>query len=252
MQGRQEVMVIKNGLTDCNSWHPYQWRIQDFPEGGGVNPPGGAWTRQIFPKTAWNRKNLDAQGGHASLTPPLDPPMLTQLLDQLMSTVADLIKFWKSVPPPLSNFYRPKRSFGQGNIFTPVCHSVHGGVPDQAPPQDQAGTLPRDQAGTPPRTRQVHPPRTRQVHPQDQAGTPPRGRHPPEQTPPGADTPRSRHPPGADIPPGADTPPQGPGRYTPREQTPPPRIRSTLGRYASYWNVFLSLCSCTSQQNLAK
>ena len=33
-----------------------------FPR-GGVNPPGGAWTRQIFPKTAWNRKNLDAQGG---------------------------------------------------------------------------------------------------------------------------------------------------------------------------------------------
>ena len=34
-----------------------------FSQGGGVNPPGGAWTRQIFPKTAWNRKNLDAQGG---------------------------------------------------------------------------------------------------------------------------------------------------------------------------------------------
>ena len=34
-----------------------------FSRGGGVNPPGGAWTRQIFPKTAWNRKNLDAQGG---------------------------------------------------------------------------------------------------------------------------------------------------------------------------------------------
>ena len=29
--------------------------------------------------------------------------------------------------------YRPKRSFGQGNIFTPVCHSVHGGgAPDIA------------------------------------------------------------------------------------------------------------------------
>ena len=26
------------------------------------------------------------------------------------------------------NCYRPKQSFGQGNIFTPVCHSVHGGV----------------------------------------------------------------------------------------------------------------------------
>ena len=27
----------------------------------------------------------------------------------------------------LPNIYRPKRSFGQGNIFTPVCHSVHRG-----------------------------------------------------------------------------------------------------------------------------
>ena len=25
------------------------------------------------------------------------------------------------------NHYRPKRRFGQGNVFTPVCHSVHGG-----------------------------------------------------------------------------------------------------------------------------
>ena len=25
------------------------------------------------------------------------------------------------------HYYRPKRSFGQGNIFTPVCHSVHRG-----------------------------------------------------------------------------------------------------------------------------
>ena len=24
-------------------------------------------------------------------------------------------------------YYRPQRSCGQGNIFTPVCHSVHGG-----------------------------------------------------------------------------------------------------------------------------
>ena len=57
--------------------------------------------------------------------------------------------------------------------------------------------------------------------------TPPRSRHntPQEQTPPLEQTPRSRHPP---------------------EQTPPPpprkaysSIRSTSGRYASYWNAFL-------------
>ena len=28
---------------------------------------------------------------------------------------------------PERNFYRPKRSFGQGNVFTGVCDSVHGG-----------------------------------------------------------------------------------------------------------------------------
>ena len=43
--------------------------------------------------------------------------------------------------------YRPKRSFGQGNNFTPVCHSVHRGGnppgPDTSPPS-------RDQTRPPP------------------------------------------------------------------------------------------------------
>ena len=66
------------------------------------------------------------------------------------------------------NYYRPKRSFGQGNIFTTVCDSVHrGGVPYQSTP----------------------PPPTSQVHP-----------HPPEHTP----LPQMSqvHPPGANITPG--------------------------------------------------
>ena len=64
------------------------------------------------------------------------------------------------------------------------------------------------------------------------ADTPPgQGNHPPP--------PRGRHPPGADPP--EQTPP-GPGN------PPPPReadssIRSTSGRYASYWNSFLSYVS---------
>ena len=89
--------------------------------------------------------------------------------------------------------YRPKRSFGQGNIFTPVCHSVHrGGVPDQVhPPWDQ-----------------VHPPRTRY--------TPPDQVHPPgtRYTPPGPGTPPDQvHPPGPGTP--------------PRDQVHPPRTRYT-------------------------
>ena len=103
--------------------------------------------------------------------------------------------------------YRPQRSCGQGNIFTPVCHSVHrGGMSEAAPPGPDT---PR--AGTP-----------QQVH-----------HHLPDQTP------RAGTPPG-----GPDTPPQDqtpPGRYT----TSPPlweadaSIRSMSSRYASYWNAFL-------------
>ena len=71
--------------------------------------------------------------------------------------------------------YRPERSWGQGNIFTPVCHSfcsqggsasVHAGIPP--PPRQQT-----------PQSRYPPPP---EQTPQEQT--------PPEQTPPG-----SRHPP---------------------------------------------------------
>ena len=69
-----------------------------------------------------------------------------------------------------------KRSLGQGNIFTPVCHSVHRGGEylTRYPPRDQ-----------------VHPPRTRYTPPGP--GTPPRTRY----TPPGTryTPPRTRYPP---------------------------------------------------------
>ena len=113
---------------------------------------------------------------------------------------------------------------GQGNIFTSVCQefcpqggrvsaSVHAWIhplpPEQTPPLG--------------------------------ADTPPGSIHPPwEQTPPlGADTPGADTPPGNTHPPGTDTPPE----QTPLNQTPPQEadcsIRSTSGRYASYWNAFL-------------
>ena len=73
------------------------------------------------------------------------------------------------------------------------------------------------------------------------------GIYPPDQAdPPGADTPPDQ----ADtIPPGPGRPPPRPGRPPPDQADParpgrPPReadfsIRSTSGRYASYWNAFL-------------
>ena len=135
-------------------------------------------------------------------------------------------------------FYWSQRSCGQGNIFTPVCHSVHrrGGVCLSAC------------WDTTPQSR--HPPGSR--HPLEQ--TPPGSRHPPwKQThplsrhPPGADTsPQSRHPP-EQTPPRADTPwEQTPSwsRHPPGSRHPSPweadsSIRSMSGRYAFFWNAFL-------------
>ena len=119
--------------------------------------------------------------------------------------------------------YRPERSWAKV-IFSEACvkNSVHGG----------GGVCLSACWDTPP---------WEQTPPQEHM--PPRSRHPPW----------SRNPPGADTPPGAYTPwsrhPHPPGSRPPRadthtpEQTPPPgadcSIRSTSGRYASYWNAFL-------------
>ena len=168
--------------------------------------------------------------------------------------------------PVRGNFYRPQRSCGQGNIFAPVCHSVHGGGVclsacwDTTPPWEQTSPWSRHPPGadppgsrhppgadtpweqTPPWSR--HPPGADTPYPPEQTPlrkpTPTPRSRPPEQTPP----PHSRHPPGADTPPppGADTPP----RQTPSGSRHPSReadssIRSMSGRYASYWNAFLFL-----------
>ena len=118
-----------------------------------------------------------------------------------------------------------KRSLGQGNIFAPVCHSVHRGsasVHAVIPPP-------------PPPTR--HTPWTRHTPP-DQAssrpGTPPDQAPPPGPGTPGPGTPQTRHSP---------TPPPGQA-CTPLTRHPPRcraclEIRSTRGRYASYWNAIL-------------
>ena len=53
---------------------PLQRRIQDFPRGRGTPTPQGMGANirfcQIFPKTAWNQKNLGVQRGCTPLAPP--------------------------------------------------------------------------------------------------------------------------------------------------------------------------------------
>ena len=129
-----------------------------------------------------------------------------------------------------------KRSLGQGNMFTGVCLSTWGGVPDQVHPPGPG--IPQEQT---PQSR--HPPGAdipQSRHPLEQ--TPPKAATPWEHTPPPEQTPWEHTPPPKQSPPGADTPQS---RHSP-EQTPPStehagsrEIRWTRGRYASYWNAIL-------------
>ena len=90
---------------------------------------------------------------------------------------------------------------------------------------------PKDQADTPPGTRE-NPPRSRENPPGTRENPLGPGRTPPDQGEP----PRpGRHPPGTrENPPSRETPP--------REEDC--SIRSMSGRYASYWNAFLSYMFC--------
>ena len=94
------------------------------------------------------------------------------------------------VKSPNLYYYRPQRSCGQGNIFTPVCHSFCS----------QGGGSASVHAGMPP------PPRPPGAAPLEQ--TPPGSRPPPEQTP-------RPDPPDQTPPPGADPPGRRPPRNNP-------------------------------------
>ena len=137
-----------------------------------------------------------------------------------------------------SAFYRPQRSCLQGNVFTPVCHSVHrGGVSQHALGSHDQPPLYNTGVGwqTPP----GHPCPHR--HPARQ--TPPRAPMP-SQTPSQADTPLGRHPLLGRHPSWVDTPwaepLPSPARHpsswadTPLDRQPsPPRDGHC------YWNAFL-------------
>ena len=143
--------------------------------------------------------------------------------------------------------FPPATKLRQGNVFTPVCHSVHRGCLTDTPGQ----TAPLD--------RQL---RT------DTPWTDPADRHPLCRHPLGrqslgihfwTDISLGRDPPGKHPPlPSAcwDTPPcpVHAGIHTPPPCTVHAGIRSTSGQYASYWNAFLLLIEsllmiCTNIRN---
>ena len=55
-----------------------QWRIQDFPEGGAWTLQGGREHAKFSRKLHEIERIWTPRGGRASLTPPLDPPMIVK------------------------------------------------------------------------------------------------------------------------------------------------------------------------------
>ena len=54
-----------------------QWRIQDFPQGGGAPTPKNAIIFQFFAENSMKMKEFGPPGGGGARPwrPPLDPPM---------------------------------------------------------------------------------------------------------------------------------------------------------------------------------
>ena len=70
---------------DTNSHFPqimlrYQWRIQDFPQGAAPTPKI-AIIFHFLAENCMKMKEFGPHGGgHASLVPPLDPPMVMYII----------------------------------------------------------------------------------------------------------------------------------------------------------------------------
>ena len=127
---------------------------------------------------------------------------------------------------------RPQRSWGK-DIFSQASvilfTGVHAGIPD--PPRTRQ--LP-DQAPPRPFTPQT-------IHPPPGTGNLPGAGIPHDQAPPRPGTPRPDIPPEQATPHPPDQAPPGPGTTTPPRCRACWEIRSTRGRYASYWNAILLL-----------
>ena len=84
---------------------PLQWRIQDFPEEGAPTPQGGANIRfcQIFPKTAWNWKNLDPGRARVPRTPLRSATALHEItfqrvdIDEWQTVFSHMTSMWLNI-----------------------------------------------------------------------------------------------------------------------------------------------------------
>ena len=90
-----------------------------FSRGGGANSKKCYYLANSFPKTAWNWKNLDPQGGRASLAPPLRSAndYFTRLRANMLGTIRQP-SHWacSNVHKFLGNFFLTSLNFAKLNL----------------------------------------------------------------------------------------------------------------------------------------
>ena len=148
----KQCSLNANDATELRKWRRFAWLEPTFTE----------WSRFKWIKTV----ELDFVALENTINHRTSP--LRPLRDggHLLSKIWRQIS-WNSWPLCYYYIYRPQRSCGQGNISTPVCHSVHRGGGGGIPQGTEAPHTP------PPPTRHTPPPPDQTHHPPGQ--TPPPG-----------------------------------------------------------------------------
>ena len=94
---REQKLLIWDNL--CR----FQWRIQDFPQGGCANSQNCSYFSNFCWKLHENER-IWTPGGRASLAPPLDPPMDLNLFIWMLKLCWEKVKV---APRPLAQFPKP-------------------------------------------------------------------------------------------------------------------------------------------------
>ena len=86
LRNKSDALELEKRGKRCHfcTMYPVQWRIQDFPLGGGRQPVGGGGGANLqcvhfSAKMYAKMKEIDPVGGARAAAPPLDPPMLSNI-----------------------------------------------------------------------------------------------------------------------------------------------------------------------------
>ena len=133
MPGSMSILGVRGWVYQVHPWYT-PWK---------VHPP--YWNLVVVVATETGGRHSTGMLSCVQLIFLIQLKAVTRCLDDVVSgkfafscydlVIADKLQHWTYLPPATK--------LGQGNVFTPVCHSVHGGVchthtPGETPPGQTA------------------------------------------------------------------------------------------------------------------